>query len=88
MLIKMPFSTTDLDAWKKVAWEYRVDPVGVAKHLKFIMRQHNPDWNDIQLLLEYVTETEKQLILKTAGDLAEDHYKTAEGDVKDGLRTG
>ena len=47
------------------------------------MKQHNPDWNDIQLLLECVTDTEKQLILKTAGDLAEDHYKTAEGDVKD-----
>jgi len=83
MLIKIPFSTIDLDAWKKVAREYRVDPVGVAKHFKFIMKQHNPDWNDIQLLLEYVTDTEEQLILKTAGNLAEDHYKTAEGDVKD-----
>jgi len=83
MLIKIPFSTTDLDAWKKVAREHRVDPVGVAKHFQFIMKQHNPDWNDIQLPLEYVTDTEKQLILKTAGDLAEDHYKTAEGDVKD-----
>lgn len=47
------------------------------------MRQHNPDWNDIQLLLEAMTETENQLILKTASDLAEDYYKTRQQDVKE-----
>lgn len=85
MLIKVPFSTTDLEAWKRVAKDYRNDPVNVTKHFQFIIKQHNPDWNDIQLLLEYMTETEKQLILKTAGNLAEDHYKITGGDVKEYL---
>lgn len=83
MLIKVPFTTADLDAWKKAAREYRADPVGVAKRFKFMMKQHNPDWDDIQLLLEHMTETEKQLILKTAGGLATEYYEKKGEDVKD-----
>ncbi len=83
MLIKVPFSTADLGEWRKIAKDYRSDPVSVAKHFQFIVKQHNPDWKDIQLLLEYMTETEKQLILKTAGNLAEDYYKVTGGDVKE-----
>ncbi|KFP34840.1 hypothetical protein N324_09515, partial [Chlamydotis macqueenii] len=80
---KVPFSTADLGEWKKVAKDYRSDPVSVTKHFQFIVKQHNPDWQDIQLLLEYMTETEKQLILKTAGNLAEDHHKITGGEVKE-----
>ncbi|KFQ37128.1 hypothetical protein N332_01357 [Mesitornis unicolor] len=82
MLIKVPFSTTDLEVWKRVARDYWNDPVSVTKHFQFIVEQHNPDWNDIQLLLACMTETEKWLILKVAGGLADDFYKTAGGDVK------
>ncbi|KFQ35698.1 hypothetical protein N332_09302, partial [Mesitornis unicolor] len=78
MLIKVPFSTTNLEVWKRVA-------ISVAKHFQFIVKQYNPDWNYIQLLLECVTETEKQLILKTAGELAEEYYKTTGKDVKEYL---
>uniref|UniRef100_A0A8D0FTD4 Core shell protein Gag P30 domain-containing protein n=1 Tax=Strix occidentalis caurina TaxID=311401 RepID=A0A8D0FTD4_STROC len=85
MLIKVPFSTTDLEAWKKVARDYRNDPTSVTRYFQFIIKQHNPDWNDIQLLLDHLTETEKQLVLKTAGNLAEDYYKTTGGDVKEYL---
>ncbi|KAM6318174.1 uncharacterized protein O3Q21_008183 isoform 1-T2 [Podargus strigoides] len=80
VLVKVPLSTTDLAAWKEVARDYRNDPVSVAKHFRFIVKQHSPDWSDIQLLLEAMTETEKQLILKVAGDLAEDQHKA---DVKE-----
>ncbi|KFZ56481.1 hypothetical protein N338_00033, partial [Podiceps cristatus] len=83
MLIKVPFSTADLAEWRKVAKDYRSDPVRVSKYFQFIVKQHNPDWRDIQLLLEHMTETEKQLILKVAGDQAEDHYKITGGDVKE-----
>lgn len=81
MLIKVPFSTMDLKTWKKVAKDYHNNPVSVTKHLQFIVKQHNPDWNEIQLLLEAMTETERQLIIKTAGDLAEDYYKMKQEDV-------
>ncbi|XP_055649366.1 uncharacterized protein LOC129783412 [Falco peregrinus] len=83
MLIKVPFSTADLGEWRKIAKDYRRDPISVTRQFQFIVKQHNPDWNDIQLLLEYLTETEKQLVLKTAGNLAEDYYKITGGDVKE-----
>lgn len=83
VLVKAPFSTIDLEAWEKVARNYRSDPVNTAKRLRYIIKQHNPDWSDMQLLLDALTETEKRLIIKTAGDLAEDYYKTQQLDVKD-----
>ncbi|KFO52426.1 hypothetical protein N302_02393, partial [Corvus brachyrhynchos] len=83
MLIRVPFSTADLDAWYNVAKNYRSDPAGTAERLRLTIKQYNPDWADIQLLLGGLTETERQLVLKTARDLAEDYYKTQQLDVKD-----
>ncbi|KFO53996.1 hypothetical protein N302_03475, partial [Corvus brachyrhynchos] len=83
MLVRVPFSTADLDAWYNVAKNYRSDPAGTAEHLRLIIKQHNPDWADIQLLLGGLTETEKQVVLKTAKDLADNYYKTQQLDAKD-----
>ncbi|KFO93246.1 hypothetical protein N320_07241, partial [Buceros rhinoceros silvestris] len=83
ILIKAPFSTTDLEVWKTVAQSYRSDPISVTKHFQFIIKQHNPDWDDIQLLLDCLTDTEKNSIIKTAGDLAEDYHKIRGGNVKE-----
>ncbi|TRZ08246.1 hypothetical protein HGM15179_018860 [Zosterops borbonicus] len=82
-LIKVPFSSTDLEIWEKSAKGYRSDPIGVAKRMKFIIKQHLPDWADLQLLLDALTETEKQLVLKVAKDLAKDDCRTTQEDVKD-----
>ncbi|RMB92687.1 hypothetical protein DUI87_30996 [Hirundo rustica rustica] len=82
-LIKVPFSSIDLEIWERIAKGYRSDPIGVAKKMKFIVKQHSPDWADLQLLLDALTETEKQLVLKVAGDLAEDDCRTTQEDVKD-----
>ncbi|RMC22136.1 hypothetical protein DUI87_03009 [Hirundo rustica rustica] len=82
-LIKVPFSSIDLEIWKRIAKGYRSDPIGVAKKMKFMIKQHSPDWADLQLLLDALTETEEQLVLKVAGDLAEDDCRTTEEDVKD-----
>lgn len=60
VLVRVPFSTADLDAWYKVAKNYQSDPAGTAECLRLIIKQHNPDWDDIQLLLGGLTETEKQ----------------------------
>ncbi|RMC09951.1 hypothetical protein DUI87_12738 [Hirundo rustica rustica] len=43
--------------------------------------EHVP--GDLQLLLDALTETEKQLVWKVAGDLAEDDCRTTQEDVKD-----
>ncbi|KFQ19653.1 hypothetical protein N331_01699, partial [Merops nubicus] len=83
VLIKMPISSFDLEIWKSVAHDYRNDPVGVPRHFQFLVKQHDLDWNDIQLLLDYLAETEKQLVLKTAQDLAEYQIRGKVEDVKD-----
>ncbi|RMC04309.1 hypothetical protein DUI87_19128 [Hirundo rustica rustica] len=82
-LIKVPFSSIDLEIWERIANGYRSDPIGVAKKMKFMIKQHSPDWADLQLLLDALTETEKQLVWKVAGDLAEDDCRTTQEDVKD-----
>ncbi|KFO54733.1 hypothetical protein N302_09940, partial [Corvus brachyrhynchos] len=82
ILVKIPFSTIDIEAWEKVARNYQSDPIGVAKKFKFMVKQHNPDWADIQLLLDALTESEKQLVIKTAVDMAEDDCRTTQEDVK------
>ncbi|KFP36127.1 hypothetical protein N324_12393, partial [Chlamydotis macqueenii] len=75
VLIKVPFSSFDRETWKAVAKTYRSDSVGVTKHFQFLIKQHNPDWNGIQLLLEHMTET--------AQDLASDQIKNTGEDMKD-----
>lgn len=59
MLVKIPFLTVDLEAWEKIAKYYWSDPTGVAKKFKFMVKQHRPDWLDLQLLLDALTETER-----------------------------
>lgn len=80
ILVKIPFSIIDTEAWEKVARNYQSDPIGVAKKFKFMVKQHNPDWADIQLLLDAPTESEKQL--KTAVNMAEDDCRITQEDVK------
>nr|XP_032601347.2 uncharacterized protein LOC116807394 [Taeniopygia guttata] len=82
-IIKVPFFSMDLEAWEKTAKGYRNDPIGVAKRLKFMVKQHLPDWADMQLLLDALTETEKQLVLKVSKDLAEDACVSTQEDIKD-----
>ncbi|KFQ66522.1 hypothetical protein N335_02311, partial [Phaethon lepturus] len=83
ILINVPFSSFHLETWKAVAKSYRSNSVRVTKHFQFLIKQHNPDWNDIQLLLDHMTETEKQPILKTAHDLASDQLKNTGEGIKD-----
>ncbi|XP_015716576.1 natural cytotoxicity triggering receptor 3 ligand 1 [Coturnix japonica] len=83
ILVRVPFSLPDLESWREICKNYRDDPLKVARHLQFIIRQHDPDWDDIQLLLDQLTETEKQLVLKTAQTLTEDSLQGTNEDIKD-----
>lgn len=84
-LIKVPFLTPDLEAWEKIAKSYQSEPRGVARRLRFMIKQHNLDWDDMQLLLDALTETEKRMVLKVARDLAEDDCRKTQENVKDVL---
>lgn len=59
VLVKIPFSTIDSEGWERVAKNYRIDLLGVTKRLRYMIKQHNSDWSDLQLLLEALMETEK-----------------------------
>nr|RLV71530.1 hypothetical protein DV515_00017357 [Chloebia gouldiae] len=82
-IIKIPFFSRDLEAWEKTAKGYWNDPTGVAKRLHFMVKQHLPDWADMQLLLDALTETEKQLVLKVAKNLAEEACISTQVDSKE-----
>ncbi|KFP70053.1 hypothetical protein N310_09367, partial [Acanthisitta chloris] len=66
MRVKVPFSASDLASWGEEAKNFRTDPGKVAKRFDWIMRNHDPDWTDIDLMLTELTETEKELVIKTA----------------------
>lgn len=69
-LLKVPFNNNDLEIRKRNVKDYRKDPISIAGHFQLTLKQHNPNWSDIQLLLHAMTETEKQLFLKLSRDLA------------------
>ena len=60
MTVKVPFSITDLGSWKEVAGTYREDPERVPKVSETIIRTQDPDWNDLQVILDTLLDgTEK-----------------------------
>ncbi|KAF1407326.1 hypothetical protein FQV23_0014259, partial [Spheniscus humboldti] len=71
--VKVPFSITDLMAWKQAAGVYREDPERrVGRVVETIIRTQDPDWNDLQVILDNLLDsTEKQMVLKVARAQAE-----------------
>ncbi|XP_037260671.1 uncharacterized protein LOC119155766 [Falco rusticolus] len=70
--VKVPFSVMDLMAWKQAAGIYREDPERVGRVVDTIIRTQNPDWNDLQVILNnLLDDTEKQMVLKTGKAQAE-----------------
>ncbi|XP_074878289.1 uncharacterized protein LOC142028153 [Buteo buteo] len=70
--VKVPFSVTDLMAWKQAAGVYREDPERVGRVVDTIIKTQNPDWSDLQVILDnLLDDTEKQMVLKTGKAQAE-----------------
>ncbi|XP_037228472.1 uncharacterized protein LOC119140913, partial [Falco rusticolus] len=70
--VKVPFTAMDLMTWKQAAGNYREDPEKVGKVADTITRTQNPDWNDLQVILDNVLDdTEKQMVLKAGKAQAE-----------------
>ncbi|KFO10745.1 hypothetical protein N312_06790, partial [Balearica regulorum gibbericeps] len=67
VMVKVPFSPQDLDTWKRNAGSYREDPERVARVFETIIRTQDPDWNDIQVILDTLLDsTEKRMVLGNA----------------------
>ena len=57
--VKVLFNMGDLDAWKEVVKGYRDDPLKIANRFELIIKNQNPDWKDIDIMLGAMTENEK-----------------------------
>ncbi|XP_059729049.1 uncharacterized protein LOC132341482 [Haemorhous mexicanus] len=80
--VKVPFSPADLIIWKQSAGTYRENPDKVERVVKMIMKTQNPDWDDIQVILDTLMDsTEKEMGLKAAKERARE-------DIRNGLVTG
>ncbi|KAK4810735.1 hypothetical protein QYF61_007714 [Mycteria americana] len=65
--IKVPFTLADLDGWRVTAGSYRDDPERVAKGFELIVKTQDPDWEDVDAMLDAVfSESEKQMIVRAA----------------------
>ncbi|KAL2294655.1 hypothetical protein Nmel_008398 [Mimus melanotis] len=54
-------------SWRKAAGVYREDPDRVAKVFETKIRTQDPDWNDIQVMLDTLLDsTEKRMVLTMA----------------------
>ncbi|KFR03394.1 hypothetical protein N306_13560, partial [Opisthocomus hoazin] len=67
VIVKVPFPITDLRSWKEIAGTYREDPERVAKVIESIIRTQEPDWKDLQVILDnLLDDTEKKMVLNAA----------------------
>ncbi|KFO56418.1 hypothetical protein N302_10275, partial [Corvus brachyrhynchos] len=64
--VKAPFTALDLDTWREAARMYREDPEKVAKRFELVVRNQDVDWEDIDLMLSELTETEKAAVVSAA----------------------
>ncbi|XP_053911764.1 uncharacterized protein LOC128850785 isoform X2 [Cuculus canorus] len=80
--VKVPFTPGDLMLWKQSAGTYRENPSKVARVVKMILKTQNPDWDDIQVLLDTLMDsTEKEMVLRTARERVRE-------DSRQGIVTG
>ncbi|XP_035195768.1 uncharacterized protein LOC118174504 [Oxyura jamaicensis] len=80
--VKVPFTPGDLIIWKQAAGTYRENPDKVARVVKMIIKTQNPDWDDIQVILDTLMDsTEKDMVLRAARDRARE-------DIRNGLVPG
>lgn len=86
VVIKVPFSPGDLMIWKQSAGSYREDPERVARVVKMVIKTQNPDWNDLQVLLDTLMDsTEKEMVLRVMTEKAREmvRLQLAEGTLND-----
>lgn len=71
--VKAPFSAGDLVIWKQAAETYRENLDKVARVVKMIIKTQNPDWDDLQVILDTLMDsTEKDMVLQAAKERAQE----------------
>lgn len=77
--VKVPFSTSDLNNWRDEAKNFRRNPEGVAKRFELMARNLDIDWEDIEVMLSELTDTERELVLETGRQ----HAQVLPGRIED-----
>lgn len=63
VFVKVPFSSSDLINWKKSAGSYRENPKKGYGIFQMIVLNHNPEWKDMQVLLNALLLPEERLLV-------------------------
>ncbi|RMB97595.1 hypothetical protein DUI87_25959 [Hirundo rustica rustica] len=81
VMVKVPFSPNDLMIWKQSAGSYREDPDRTARVVKMVIKTQNPDWNDLQVLLDTLMDsTEKEMVLRAMTEKAREMIRLRVAD--------
>lgn len=74
---EVPFSITDLNNWKLMAGTDRDDPDKMAKAFEMMIKFQDPDWKDIDAMLEMLFDsTEREMVVKTSRRFVEEQILT------------
>ncbi|KFW97490.1 hypothetical protein N336_00034, partial [Phalacrocorax carbo] len=67
VVMRVPFSITDLNNWKTAAGSYRDDPDRVASAFEIVVKTQDPDWRDIEAIMQVLFDSmEREVIRKAA----------------------
>ncbi|XP_027528820.1 uncharacterized protein LOC113962235 [Neopelma chrysocephalum] len=67
VLIKVPFSLVELQQWKAFVGAYRDNPDKVANYVERAIRTQNPDWCDLEVMMDTLLDsTEKEMVKRAA----------------------
>lgn len=67
VVVKVPFSISDLNNWKTAAGNYQDDPEKVVNAFELMVKIQNPDWQDVDAILQMLFDsTEKDMVRKAA----------------------
>uniref|UniRef100_A0A8C5TS32 Core shell protein Gag P30 domain-containing protein n=1 Tax=Malurus cyaneus samueli TaxID=2593467 RepID=A0A8C5TS32_9PASS len=74
---EVPFSVTDLNNWKLMAGTFQDDPDKMAKAFEMMIKIQDPDWKDIDTMLEMLFDsTEREMVVKTSRRFVEEQILT------------
>ncbi|KFP94149.1 hypothetical protein N329_12189, partial [Haliaeetus albicilla] len=63
VVVKVPFSISDLNNWKAAAGNYQDDAEKVANAFELMVKIQNPDWQDVDAILQMLFDsTEKDMV--------------------------
>ncbi|KAJ7412765.1 hypothetical protein BTVI_45344 [Pitangus sulphuratus] len=67
VLIKVPFSLFELQQWKASVGTYTDNPEKMANYVERAIRTQNPDWYDLEVMLDaFLDSTEKEMVKQAA----------------------